>query len=600
MDSLFFEIGVVIIAASVVGVIGYYLKQPLVLAYIIAGILLGSQGLGIIENQHVLDVLAELGIMFMLFLIGMEMNVSRLKDLGRVSLIVGVGQMLFSAGAAFIIGLSLGFTLIESVYLSLLLAISSTVVVVKFLSDKQDIKSLYGQISIGVLIVQDIIAVLALMVLAGFQTTGGTQEIDLYHLLSILFKGIGVTFFALSGVRLLKHLYAHIARSHELLILFSLSWCFLIVLLSQYLGFSIEIGAFIAGVSLANLPYTFEINMKARVLRDFFITIFFVALGTKLVFSALGALFLPLILFIILVVLGMPLMIMILMGVSGYDKKTSFLAALALGNISEFSLVLALFGQRLGHLSSDFVSMITVIAITSIVASSYMILYNQKLYKWFSPYLHIFEFHKKRISRSQKIHELSDHIILFGCGKMGSHVLDEIQGLGEEYLVVDHDQGVIEKLSSQKVPCVFGDVEDEELLAELGFKGADLVISTLPDEDDNYFLLHFLDKIQKSYRPVVIVFAHSAKTGMELYSRGADYVVLNTLLGARHIRRLNKEIYQIKESVEKTLSDPQDFIIHDIHKKDKEEKDIAEILHRLNEMNLHKMKRKIQKRKRKK
>ena len=329
MESLFFELGLVIISAALIGVVSYYLKQPLILAYIAAGVLIGPFGFGLVHSIDVIHVIASIGIMLMLFLVGLEMNPDRLKDLGLVAFTTGIGQVVFTGLIGYALITLFGFPFIQAVYLTVAITFSSTVIAVKLIYDKRDNNSLYGQVAIGILLVQDIIAILALLALTGFKA--GSFDFDFLYFGGILIRGGVLAVLVIFVARkLLGYLYNKIATSHELLILFSLSWCFLVALLSELIGFNIEIGAFIAGVSLASLPYTYEINAKAKVLRDFFITIFFVALGAGLVFQTMGPLVTAFVVLSLFILIGNPLIVMIIMGLLGYDKRTSFLPVLLL------------------------------------------------------------------------------------------------------------------------------------------------------------------------------------------------------------------------------------------------------------------------------
>jgi Kef-type K+ transport system membrane component KefB len=586
MENLLAEIGLVVISSAVVGVVLYYLRQPLILAYILAGILIGPFGFGLIHDPHFVHGIAEVGIMLMLFLVGLEMNASRLKDLGAVALLVGIGQVLTTGLLGFVMIYLFGFSLIQSIYLAVTISFSSTVIAVKLMSDKKDTNSFYGQICIGVLIVQDVLAIIALLLLAGFQE--GSFAFDAVRFGGIFAKGaILAVVTVLVANKLLKHLYNKIATSHELLILFSLSWCFLIAVGAILIGFSMEIGAFIAGVSLANLPYTHEINSKAKVLRDFFITIFFAALGTGMIFSGVGPLLIPLIVLSLFVLIGNPIIVMTIMGFMGYDKRTAFFTGLNIANISEFSLIVVALGSKLGHLDEQVLSMTAILAMTTMVLSSYMITYNNQLYGLLKRQLSFFEFKKKR-KRSKKPKGLSKHIILFGCGQMGEQVLEQVLSFKDDYVVVDHDNQVIKDLISKKVACVFGDVEDEDLLLELNIEDAEVVISTLPNTHGNYLLLDYIKNMKSKKKPIVIVTSDSAREGLDVFNKGADYVILKPYLGAHHIHQINKELYKIEEELEHVP-----MFQKAAPAKHASDHELARILHNLNKLRLKEIKERL-------
>ncbi len=590
MESLFFELGLVIISAALVGVVSYYLKQPLILAYIAAGVLIGPFGFGLVNDISTIYVIANIGIMLMLFLVGLEMNPDRLKDLGLVAFAVGIGQVVFTGLIGYGLATLFGFSLVQTIYLTVALTFSSTVIAVKIIYDKRDNNALYGQVAIGVLLVQDLIAILALLALTGF--TAGSFSFDFMHFGGVLLKGIALSALVILIARkLLGYLYNKIATSHELLILFSLSWCFLVALLSELVGFNIEIGAFIAGVSLASLPYTYEINAKAKVLRDFFITIFFVALGAGLVFSSMGPLVVKFIILSLFVLIGNPIIVMVIMGLLGYDKRTSFFTGLSIANISEFSLIVIAIGLKLGHVNQEIVAMVTLIALLTMTVSSYFMTYNNWLYNKLRRFLTVFEFRKVKTKLANVRAGLTDHIILFGCGQMGEQILDQVKHFKEDYVVVDHDNTVIKSLIKKEVSCIFGDVEDSELLNELGLDSSEIIISTLPSLEDNLFLIRYIEKISQEKRPIVIVTSDSGREGLELFNRGADYVILKPYLGAQHIHQINRELYQLEEETPLEL-------VKEVakEKKFKSDHDYAKVLHNLNKLRLAEIKDKIAKR----
>lgn len=590
METLIFDIGLVVIFASLCGMILYILKQPLILAYILAGILIGPFGFKFIENPEFVQNISMLGIMLMLFLVGLEMNTSRLKDLGAISLVAGLGQVIFTSIVGFILISLFKFDFIQAIYLTIALTFSSTVIAVKTMSDKNDLQSLYGQICVGILFIQDSLAIISLIILAGFRI--GSFSFDYIHFASIFGQGLILTILCLLISKyILKNIYKKIATSRELLILFSLGWCFFISLFSIYIGFSMQIGAFIAGISLSNLPYTFEINSKTKVLRDFFITIFFAALGAGLIFSSIGHLLIPCIVLALFVLIGNPIIVMIIMGIMGYDKKISFFTGLTIANISEFSLMVVALGYALGHLDDTIVSMVAIIGMFTMTASSYMITYNMQLYKFFKKYLGIFE--KKQKKEQYKLKKkFSNHIILIGCGYMGSQILSQILSFKDDYIVVENDNHIIKRLIKSKVNCVFGDITDEEIVEELNIQDAELIISTVPNIDDNYILLKMLNKIDVTKRPILIIVANSAREGLDAFNKGVDYVVLKPYLGADHVHYINKEIYQIDKDLHHTHV-PKD-IKHPSHAS---EHDIAKLLHNLNRLRLKEIKDKINKNK---
>lgn len=592
MESLFFELGLVIISAALIGTISYFLKQPLILAYIAAGVLIGPFGLGLVHDIETIHIIAQVGIMLMLFLVGLEMNPSRLKSLGFVAFATGIGQVLFTGLVGYGIAHLFDFPLIQAVYLAIALTFSSTVIAIKIIYDKRDNNALYGQVAIGVLLVQDIIAILALLALTGFKV--GSFSFDFPHFGLVLVKGIVLFTLAIIIARkLLGYVYNKIATSHELLILFSLAWAFLIALSSEMIGFNVEIGAFVAGVSLASLPYTMEINAKAKVLRDFFITIFFVGLGAGLVFASMGPLVIKFVVLSLFVLIGNPIIVMVIMGALGYDKRTSFFTGLSVANISEFSLIVAAMGLNLQHLTQEVVSMITIIGLLTMTLSSYMMTYNNWIYNRLKGVLSVFELRKSKTKLSSKKTGMENHIILLGCGGMGQQILDQVKNFKDEYLVVDHDNTVIKELIKKDITCIFGDIEDAELINELDLEDAEIIISTLPSPEDNLFLIRHIERIPHDKRPIVIVTADTGREGLMLFNKGADYVILKPYLGAEHINDINKKLYELEEETGLNLVQE---VAEETKGKFKSDRDYAKLLHNLNKLRLAEIKQKIDKR----
>jgi Kef-type K+ transport system membrane component KefB/Trk K+ transport system NAD-binding subunit/ABC-type transporter Mla MlaB component len=591
MEHLFYELGLVVISAGVVGVISYYLKQPLILAYIIAGILIGPAGFGLIHDVEFIEIIASVGIMLMLFLVGLEMNYERLKDLGVVALVAGIGQVLITGTVGFFIVKAFGFTFIQSIYMAVALTFSSTVIAITLLVQKRDINSFYGQIAIGILIVQDVLAILALLMLAGFQE--GSFAFDYVRFAGIIVKGTGVAIATLLLSKyILTHLYNKISKSHELLIVVSLAWAFIIAIISQRVGFSMEIGAFIAGLSLANLPYTFEINAKAKVLRDFFITIFFVGLGAGMVFASITNLIVPFLALSLFVLIGNPIIVLVIMGAMGYDKRTAFFTGLTIANISEFSLIVIALGSKLGHLNQEVISMVTIIAILTMVISSYMMIYNAQLYRLLKGPLSFFEFRKSdKTQEERKV--LNNHIILLGAGSMGEQILEQVISFKDDYVVIDHDNQVIKRLHEKKINCIFADMDNEEVLQDLNIENAEIIISTLPNVEDNYFLLQYLDSVDPTKKPIVIATANSGREGFELFLRSVDYIILKPYLGAQHVHGINKELYELEEE----FKGVQVISANEMGKAKSElksDQDYARMLQNLNKLRLKELKHKLE------
>src|SRR3989338_3863523 len=329
MTNVFFDIGIIVIVSTVFAYAARLLKQPLIPAYVIAGIVLGPY-LGFITNTEVINNLSEIGIAFLLFIVGLEIDVRKLKDVGLVASLGGVLQIAAVFALAFAASVLMGFFALESAYLGLIIAFSSTMVVVKLLSDKKELDTLHGRIVIGILLLQDIFAIFALSILS-------QGAFSYYSFALSLFKGIAVILASLFAG---KYIFPPL---------------FLFSIVVNSIGFSIAVGAFIAGIAL-NVPYNIEIIGKIKPLRDFFSVLFFVSLGMQLSLPALGSILKPLLVLAALTILLKPLVVMFLCSFFGYSARTSFMSSLSLAQISEFSLILAAQGLVFGHLSRDIFS----------------------------------------------------------------------------------------------------------------------------------------------------------------------------------------------------------------------------------------------------
>jgi len=389
MANIFFDIGFILIIATVLAFIAKFLKQPLIPAYILTGLIIGPF-FGLITNSDIITTMSEIGIAFLLFIVGLEINIKRLTDVGIVSTIGGLTQILIIFTASFIISVFIGFIQIEAFYLALIIAFSSTMIVVKLLSDKKELDTLHGRIIIGFLLLQDIIAIFVLSILTTL------SEFSFLILFFSIIKGIIVFLIAaFTGKYIFPKIFTFAAKSRELLFITAISVSFLFSILFNLMGFSIAIGAFVAGVTLANLPYNIEIIGKIKPLRDFFSVLFFVSLGMGLLLSSFEGILKPLIIFLILVIVIKPLVTMFICSYFGYKKRTSYLTAISLAQISEFSLIIAAQGLLLGHISQEIFSLTVLLAVITIGLTSYFIKFDGLIYSKLKNHLGFFDLFTK-------------------------------------------------------------------------------------------------------------------------------------------------------------------------------------------------------------
>ena len=550
MGSIFWEITVVICFASLLAILFRSLKQPPMLAYIVTGVLLGPFAILHLHNLDVIKSLSDVGITLLLFLFGLELKFSDLKSIGKVAIITGVVQVLVTFLLGFGMSLLFHFSTINSFYISIAVTLSSTVVLMKLLSEKGDSRSLYAKVAIGISLVQDFFGILILILMSGFNPSSG--EI-FFPLITLFLKSI-ILFTAIIwlGRVVLPRLVHIIARSQEILFLLSLAWVFgLAALISlPEIGFSIEIGGFVAGLALANSIENFQIIAKMRPLRDFFIIIFFIFLGMEMGIKGISHIILPAIIFTLFALLIKPVIIYIAMNVLGYRKRTGFLASSGLGTLSEFSLILILLAFNLHYVPANIVSLVTLSCILSFLGATYVVLYNNQLYKILEKYLPEFgSTHREKVATSE--FDLSNHIVLVGGTRMGETILNSLGENPEDLIVVDFDPKVIEKLRDDGIPALFGDIMDSEIQELVQLEKAKLIVSTLSNLEDNTFLIKAGHTGKKKAK--VIVMAYDIEEAKKLYDEGADYVVLPHIAGGKQIAHTVKteEFEKLEELKEK-------------------------------------------------
>lgn len=519
----FFEFAAILIISAVVGLVGRLFRQPLIVAFIGVGILVGPWGLDLLESIDQVHLMADLGIAILLFAIGLKLDLTLIKSTGKVALLTGLGQVLFTSIFGYFIALAFGFSHIIALYIAVALTFSSTIIIVKLLSDKKEIDSLHGQISIGFLIVQDIVVVLVMIFLSAL----GTETINspFIDILFVVLKGLAML--AVVGL-LMKYVLPHVVNSmihsQELLILFSISWALILASAGDYLGFSREVGAFLAGMALASNDYREIISGKMTTLRDFLLLFFFVNLGAQLDLSLIGDQLKPALVFSFFVLIGNPLIVLIIMGIMGYRKRTAFLSGLAVAQISEFSLILASLGLQLGHIDDETMGLITLVGLITIGLSTYMILYSHQIFEFISPVLGIFEkSNPYRESRMQQLEEQEYDVIVFGLGRYGNSIADSLEQAGRVVMGVDFDPNAVELWKKRGKTAQLGDAEDPDLPEMLPLKNVKVIISTLPDYEVNLHLLKILKHHKFGGR--IALTQHHPDHAQKLMDAGADMIL---------------------------------------------------------------------------
>jgi len=524
--DVFTEIAVLLFVAAIIGAIGVRLRQPLIVTFIAVGILVGPSALGWVSANDQVDLLAQLGIALLLFVVGLKLDLHIIRTMGPVALATGLGQVFFTSVVGYFIAIALGMTPATALYVAVALTFSSTIIIVKLLSDKREVDALHGRIAIGLLIVQDIVVVMVMIGLTALGEAGDATTLGWEAVAVLLKGGLFIAAIVLLMRYVLTPLLHLLARSTELLVLFSIAWAVALGATGVHLGFSKEVGAFLAGVSLASTPYRETIGARLVGLRDFLLLFFFIDLGAGLQLATLGAQVIPAIILSLFVLIGNPLIVMVILGVMGYRKRTSFLTGLTVAQISEFSLILGALGLSLGHIDANTMGLITLVGLITISASTYMILYSHLLYDKLSPWLGMFE--RKQTHREEALGSLAEDkridVILFGLGRFGSGIAQALQQRGQRVLCIDFDPDLVRRQKENGNAVHYGDAEDPEFIATLPLRQVRWVVSSVREVSVNLTLLQSLRDHNFSGR--VAITAHSSANAKKLESAGADHVMM--------------------------------------------------------------------------
>ena len=550
MDTLLVEFGITLVLATVLGTIARMIKLPPILGYIFVGLILSLFAIDQ-STEVILRFFSHLGVAFLLFMLGLELNVREIHEVGPVALTTGIGQVVVTSIIGFGAAMIFGFGVIESLYIAVALTFSSTIIIVKLLGEKGDLNALYGRISVGLLIVQDLVAVIALIVLnfIGSASTGVGSVVSSVFTVVV----IGVLLVAMAFVlgRILGVYLQRAGKSSELVLVTVMAWAIIFSMYTQYLGLSLEVGAFLAGISLSSSRVSLEIAAKMKPLRDFFIIMFFIVLGLGLSLSNLAQQLPMIIIFSLMVLLGNPLILLSIMGVMGYHRRVSFLTGLTVSQISEFSLILIATGVSLGQVQSETLSIVTGVAIVTLVGSSYLISQGEFVYRLISRPLQVFQRKKMRADFSKNIENAEHPVIVFGAHRTGEGIVEILHKQKVPLIVIDYDPAIIKNLLKRNITALYGDISDAELLAELDVSKVKVIISTVPNFEDNGILLGELDAmVSLSRRPRIIMRANDLEQAQILKKRGADAVLVpETVAGEKIIEVLIH--YGIVETISK-------------------------------------------------
>jgi len=555
-QSAFGEVASLLVLAAVLGFIGIILRQPLIVSFIAVGLIAGPSALDLVRSGAQINLLSELGIAVLLFLVGIKLDIKLIRSLGAVSLMTGLGQVAFTSILGFLIGLALGLDAVTSLYVAVALTFSSTIIIVKLLSDKREIDSLHGQIALGFLIVQDLVVVLAMIVLSaiGIGTGEGHRS---GNILVVLSSGVALVGLVLLFVRYVANpLTDRLAHAPELLVIFAIAQAAMFAAVGDFVGLGMEVGGLLAGISLASSPYRETIAARLAPLRDFLLLFFFIALGATLNLSLLGTHVTAAVVFSLFVLIGNPLIVLAVMGAMGYRKRTGFLAGLTVAQISEFSLIFIAMGVTLGHVDKDALGLVTMVGLVTIAISTYMITYSHRLYSLFEPLLGIFERSgtPREPSGDGGQHETDQYdVMIFGLGRFGTAIGMRLKRKGIRVLGIDFNSIAVRRWRRLGLDTEYGDATDPEFISALPSGSARWFVSTIPvyptglsHEDTRSTLIQATRS--STFHGQIAVTSHSRSDTEELLSSGADIVLepfqdaadraVDILLGGKQFERM--------------------------------------------------------------
>ncbi len=553
-SGLLSGIGISIIAAMVLAYLAHLLRQPLILAYIAAGVVIGPNiGLGLVSNEADINVSTDIGLILLLFMIGLEIDMKKLREAGAALITIGISQFLLcvALGIGFfsLLGFTMGSGRFDLAYLAVTCAISSTAIVVKLLYEKGELDTLAGRLTLGVLVFQDLWAIVVLGVQPNLSDPAVTDIA-----LSFARGGALVVGSLLVSKYLLRHVFRHIAKMPEMVLVAALAWCFLVCAVAHGFGLSIEMGALIAGIALSTFPYNMDVVARIVTIRNFFLTLFFVSLGMKVPnpmhhphligVAALASLFL---------IVSRFAAISPILSAMSKGNRVSLLVPINLGQISEFSLVIATLGVSLGHIGEDTLSIVIFVFVITSIVSTYFIQFSHPVQRVLGRGMQIVGVRDIRPEAETGQTEEGKRIALVGFFRIASAFLHEMERSGTEFsgtlagkdrsrirrdiLVIDFNPEVYEGLSAQGVKILYGDVGNLDTLALSGITDTRLVLSTVPDTalrgTDNMTLLGELRRLCPS--ALVVVTAENPSQALALYDAGADYVLMPNLVTAQHL-----------------------------------------------------------------
>jgi Kef-type K+ transport system membrane component KefB len=531
-NNLFIQISALLTITVSVAFIIRFFKQPLLVSYMIAGVICGPLLFNLLNSErHLYEAFSNFGVVLLLFIVGLELNFSYLKKIGGTSLRAGLYQFFLNFSLIFVVAFYfLDLSLAGTIFITLAACFSSTIVILKLINDKHEEDSVYGRYTVGLMLIQDIISIAILFCLSVFYSSE-SSGLGLDNIIKIL---LVIAFIFLSYKFVLPRVIDKIASSGEFLFIFTVAWCFGIASLMVWSGLSIELGAIVAGLTLGTSRYQPEIISRIKPLRDFFIVIFFIILGSMADFRSVDSVLVPALILAGFVILVKPIILFLVFRKMKFTRRNSLFPALTSVPLSEFGFIILLAAIKSGYVSGLELSIFTIATIITIFVSSYMINYSSKIYSLLLPVFNLWG-HDKYIQKEDVKESFS--AMVFGYHRTGWKIGNSLKEIGLSFAAVDFNPSNVARLTDYNIKTFFGDISDVEFLKALPLDKTKFIISTVHSPEDQLVLLDYL-RTKKKKNLTIICTLYNKKYLEKLYEAGADYVMLPHLLSGTWISGL--------------------------------------------------------------
>ncbi|AUX08698.1 Kef-type K+ transport system, membrane component [Halalkaliarchaeum desulfuricum] len=572
--ALSFDLAIILLAATIAGFLARQTGQPTIIAYIIAGVIIGPVVLGLVEVTELTETLSELGLAFLLFLLGIKMRIDEIKHILSPIVKISLPQMAAVAAVGTGVSLALGFGTMESIIIGLAVMYSSTAVVIKMLTDLGETTTLHGKIDVGILLLQDVVVVIILAVLAAGRPESAAEVGTTLAVVLTLVAIITVAALAASKYAL-PPIFRRIADNKQIFFLIAISWAFLFVFVSDNVNLflaplgitaylSIEMGAFLAGVAIAQLPYSKELQDRVNPLTDLFVMIFFASVALSLDAGELFFYWQEAVIAAVVLMIGKFVIFFALISWQRFDSETTFFGSLYMIQVSEFGVVVATAAVVGDFIGVEILGFLTLVALITMGVSVYFFAYGGALYERAQPSLSRFEAEE---TFAEEKREYTDHAVVVGYDDLTRNVLELLDDHYDDLVVVDRQAAHVTQLTQKGYDAVFGDIGSGSIRKDIALKKADFVLSSSDQIEIGKTILR-----ETSQDATVILEAGDDEDARALYDRGADYVIQSVPLSSERLADYLEALLEDPDTFEdaaerdvELLKDPQPF--RDVHER---------------------------------